>query len=371
MSIPSAGAAYPHDPLTVISGLPTNSTLQILKRQLYANAGAIESTRGGGAHGHLALLLDPTVYLTLSNGIPFVTPVHPGPAPIHPAAATSAVRTEINRIYAQDIADFSLCSKVTTALQRQILAAVNPTYLRALEDPDYGFLQVTPRDMLTHLVSHYGTLTPQELEANRLRLSTAWNPDAPIEDLWGSVANIRRVASEGHAAISDLTTINLLLTMFETSGLLATTTEKFRLRPTDEWTMPTFTTDVTLGNQERIRKLTAGAAGYHGAHAATAGTPAGALAAHTPATPTPQPGASPSTQAAHASAGEYKLYYCWSHGLTTFSQHTSPTCNHKREGHKDTATINNTQGGSMQFRVNTNTNGNRPRSSTSTSSPAN
>jgi len=145
------------------------------------------------------------------------------------------------------------------------------------------------------------------------------------------VANIRRVASEGHAAISDLTTINLLLTMFETSGLLATTTEKFR----------------------------------------TAGNPAGALAAHTPTTPTPQPGSSPSTQAAHASAGEYKLYYCWSHGLTTFSQHTSPTCNHKREGHKDTATINNTQGGSMTFRVNTNTNGNRPRSSTSTSSPAN
>jgi hypothetical protein len=35
--------------------------------------------------------------------------VHPGPAPIHPAAATSAVRTEINRIYAQDITDFSLC----------------------------------------------------------------------------------------------------------------------------------------------------------------------------------------------------------------------------------------------------------------------
>jgi len=347
MSIPSTAAAYPHDPLTVIAGRPNNTTLQVLKRQLYANAGAIESTRGGGAHGHLALLLDPAIYLTLSNGIAFVAPVHPGPMPIHPAAATTAVRAEINRVYAQDITDFSIHNKVTIALQRQILAAVNPTYLRALEDPDYGFLQVTPYDMLNHLVTHYGTLTPQELEANRLNLSTAWNPDAPIEDLWGSVANIRRVASAGQSPIDDISAINILLTMFEKSGLLATTTEKFRLRPTNEWTIPVFTADVTLGNKERVRKLTAGTAGYHGAHAATTGLPGAPSAL---ATTTPPPIASPFTHPA-ASAGEYKLYYCWSHGLTTFSQHTSLTCRNKKEGHKDTATISNQQGGNCFFRV--------------------
>ena len=138
--------------------------------------------------------------------------------------------------------------------------------------------------MLNHPVTHYGTLTPQELEANRLNLSTAWNPDAPIEDLWGSVANIRRVASAGQSPIDDISAINILLTMFEKSGLLATTTEKFRLRPTDEWTIPVFTADVTLGNKERVRKLTAGTAGYHGVHAATTGLPGApsALAATTP-----------------------------------------------------------------------------------------
>jgi hypothetical protein len=53
--------------------------------------------------------------------------------------------------------------------------------------------------------------------------------------------------------------------------------------------MPTFTADVTLGNKERIRKLTVGTVGYHGAHAATTGLPGApiALAANTHATPTP------------------------------------------------------------------------------------
>jgi hypothetical protein len=87
MSVPSTTAAYPHDPLTVIAGRPTYKTLQVLKHQLFANAGTIESMQGGGAHGHLALLLDPAIYLTLSNnGIAFVASMHPGPMPIHPAA---------------------------------------------------------------------------------------------------------------------------------------------------------------------------------------------------------------------------------------------------------------------------------------------
>ena len=73
--------------------------------------------------------------------------------------------------------------------------------------------------------------------------------------------------------------------------------------------MPTFTANVTLGNKERVRKLTAGTAGYHhGAHAATTGLPGApsALAANTHTTPTPPPVASPSTHPATL-AGEYKL----------------------------------------------------------------
>ena len=162
------------------------------------------------------------------------------------------MRTELNCIYAQDISNFSLFNRVSTALlKKQLITAVNPTYLQALEDPDYGFLQVTPCDMLNHLVTQYGTITPQELKANQLSLATSWNPDAPIEDLWGSVANTRHVASAGHSLIDDISTVNSLLTMFEKSSLLATTTtKKICLRPPDEWTMCTFKDDITLGNKE-------------------------------------------------------------------------------------------------------------------------
>jgi hypothetical protein len=39
------------------------------------------------------------------------------------------------------------------------------------------------------------------------------------------------------------------------------------------------------------------------------------------------------------------MYYCWSHGLGTNKNHTGPTCNRKKEGHKDEATADNMMNG--------------------------
>ena len=71
---------FPHETLTPIDGKPTNTTLQILQRQLFTNARSVASTRGGGTHGHLAILLSPADYL-LRAGVLFIVPTHPGPPP--------------------------------------------------------------------------------------------------------------------------------------------------------------------------------------------------------------------------------------------------------------------------------------------------
>jgi hypothetical protein len=57
-------------------------------------------------------------------------------------------------------------------------------YLSIFEDTDFGFSDVSSRTMLTHLQATYGLITPEEIETNRNLLTTAWNPDDPIEDFW-------------------------------------------------------------------------------------------------------------------------------------------------------------------------------------------
>ena len=263
---------FPYATLTPLEGKPTNTTLQILQRQLYTNARAIDSPRGGGTHGHMAMLLSEAEYLARA-GVPFIVPRHPGAAPDAAAGATAAQIAESIRIYNQTLADVTLYNRLSAALTAQIISAVNASFLSALEDPDFGFGDVTPRAMLVHLRTEYGSMTPEELERNRAALSEPWNLDEPIEDLWAKIANIQRVAALGQIPIPNITVITLTLAMLEKTGLLATTTEKFRLRPLDEWTLDLFKAEFKLGNQERVRKLTAGAAGYHGAHNANLTTP--------------------------------------------------------------------------------------------------
>jgi hypothetical protein len=71
-----------------------------------------------------------------------------------------------------------------------------------------------------------------------------------------------------------VTAISLLLDMLETSGLLSSTTEKFWLSEPSTWTLEQFKQEINRGNAERLRRLTTGVAGYHGALANTASTAA-------------------------------------------------------------------------------------------------
>jgi hypothetical protein len=91
--------------------------------------------------------------------------------------------------------------------------------------------------MIWYLDETYGRLTPGDIEANRLVLSTPWNLDRPIEDLWASIDTICCIVDNGKAPITEVTTISLLLDMFETSGLVSSTTEKLLLSEHSTWTL--------------------------------------------------------------------------------------------------------------------------------------
>jgi hypothetical protein len=148
---------------------------------------------------------------------------------VHGTGVTAILHEQINCHYDIDLAAYKLYSKVSNALKHSILLAVEPTFLQALAHYRLVFMTVTPLVLSWHLDETYGRLTPGEIEADRLALSTPWDPDRPIEDLWPSVNTIRRIADDGKAPITEVTAISLLLDMFETSGLLSSTTEKFRL----------------------------------------------------------------------------------------------------------------------------------------------
>jgi len=183
MATPSPTFTLPHPKLTPIVGTPTNTTVKLLTKEVYANAHAVPSTRGGGGHGHIGMIMTPQAYQTLA-GTAFQLPVHPGNSPTIPATQTQYQIAEGVRLYKATIAKLSLAASLREELKKQILAAVDRLYLTILEDTTFGFSEVTVLDMLTHLSTTYSTITRNDLERNRASIATLWSPSDPIKTLW-------------------------------------------------------------------------------------------------------------------------------------------------------------------------------------------
>ena len=88
---------------------------------------------------------------------------------------------------------------------RILLDAVDHQYLSALEDRVLGFATCTPRQLLQHLTTNYGTIKQSDIEKNREQMSDKWTPDQPIETLWARVKNCRDFATLAGGAIKSRT----------------------------------------------------------------------------------------------------------------------------------------------------------------------
>jgi hypothetical protein len=313
----------PHGTFTPIVGVPTAGTIRTLTTEVYANTRAVYSASGGGNNGHLGIAMSPATYLARA-GEAFIPPNHPGVQEDPPAGATGPVVAALNRVYDKAVTTHVTFTNVREKTKRQILEAIEPTYIAILKDPIFGFADVTINEFLTHLTTTYGTLDATEIETNRNLLSEAWNPDRPLEQMWIHIINIRDIASTAGRPINDDTTIQLTLTALRKSGVYDHAITTWEERPEAEHTMANYKSHFIKLDKLRLKRMTAQAAGFHGANQTTGVRP--------PVPPQPAPPAS------NIRSEQTDIHYCWSHGFGQNPNHTSATCANKKEGHQDDAT---------------------------------
>ena len=83
--------------VTKIHGQPTSHDLTNLEREIISILANIPTTLGGGNHGHVGVIMNPTEYNTMTEGTDFVNPVNPGIYPANlalNAAAGARARAE-------------------------------------------------------------------------------------------------------------------------------------------------------------------------------------------------------------------------------------------------------------------------------------
>jgi hypothetical protein len=138
--------------LTKLPGEPTCESLFRLRNELKANAQSVYSNLSDGAHGHLALVLSDAQYALITN-VPFVRPIHPGALDI-PAATPGPMAP----------------------------------YLASIRDRNTNSLRGTVQEVLEHLQTVYGRVSPQMLEDREQELrNTTYNIQHPIDTVFNAV----------------------------------------------------------------------------------------------------------------------------------------------------------------------------------------
>lgn len=349
---------FPYNPLTPINGQPTAFTLTKLKRELVANARSVASSRGTGRHGHLILVLTPEEYTAVTNGAVYEEPNNPGPRPTYPAQASNAQIHAIDTDHKYRSDEYNKFVEVQSGIMKLLLAAVKEPYYSKLKDPLFDYLDVTPRELLAHLTTTYGTVTANDLFINKEVLQAPWNPSDPINSLWDRIRTCQDFARNTMEPLTEAMIILLATKAISASGVMAQYLNEWNRFDPARKTWDNFTEHFDRAEKQRLQELTTQQAGYHNANytAPKFDSPTHQAHATPPQPSTTCPPAAPSTHTytVPIATGENNTVtwsYCWTHGLGKNLEHTSATCKTPSPGHQQDATILKMKGGSTTIQT--------------------
>jgi hypothetical protein len=376
--------SFPNRHIPKIVGIPTYASISEVKASLAQNAATLPTTRGGGMHGYLGMVLSAPVYHTVTGGQVFVLPANPGNVINRNNPTAMQLRT-----HAELLREFREYNNIELALKKQLTESLDPIYLRAVRDPYVGYNNRSLRELVAHLMTLYGNITPPELKDNDTRFNAPWDPNTPFESLIDQIETAVEYADAGNQAYTPEQIVNTAFTLVFNTGLYFDECKLWHRQQAQTWQdFKTFFLQAT--NELRIQQQTAQRAGFHGANAAyepqfDANETAEALANLATATATDRTTfatmsttmatltAQVTTQAAEISKLTKQLAtalsrkttapgtpaepaankprtdqggYCWSHGYYVTPLHTGHTCKKPRDGHQAAATRDNNMGGS-------------------------
>jgi hypothetical protein len=203
MTIPNITETYfQHKVLTKIVGIPTYSNLKILQDELKANASSVTSVLGGGHYGHLGLVLTPAQYNLLPNSAPWVAPPAPGPF-LPTVGATGPQIAAAKEVWRASEKCFDLYHATSKALVSQVVDAIDPMHIRALVNRATGAYTTDLHSILTHLFTAYGTVTPQQVEAQKTAITNMlYSIATPVDVIFNAIDDLVDFAAHGRAPIS-------------------------------------------------------------------------------------------------------------------------------------------------------------------------
>ena len=207
---------FEHPELTRIVGEPSTATLITLQAEVRDNAQSVQSDLGGGANGHLGLVCSDTTYQALvPDSTPYIRPENPGRLQMENDMTQYQI-AQVRDEHAEATRVFREVLGVERALIQQIVVAIEPKYLRALRTPGTNKLNKTVAEILQHLFSTYGDVTPTDLRELTARVENlSFPPDEPVDTIFSEIDDLAAIAEIANSPLTPSQKVNIAYIHFQ------------------------------------------------------------------------------------------------------------------------------------------------------------
>ena len=390
---------FPHETLTPPEGDLNYTSIQLLQKEILANACSVPSNLGGGQHGHGGLACSAIEYTNISNA-PYVRPTLPPPL-VHDNNATGPVMAENNRIYNAALDKYLETNHIERTLLNQILDTLGPDIMAPVTNTTTGIIDRTIPTLFKYLFDTYGNITARSIAtAREAAANQVYDHSKPLTLIFTNYHKFQAMSTAFGTHETDEHLINMVTPMLQNAKIFHTDLRFWNRRPTIEKTWTNFQahfieaqaelkisnphitsteTPASLGYTDpRINVMESLLNDYNLPNTLYAPDPTTNPTPVPPATLAPEP-TPPPTQLANVAAtsdnnqlrllelltkleakvdakakpgktkdkkkGKNIQSYCWTHGACS---HVGKDCNKPATGHKQDATFINMMGGSTK-----------------------
>ena len=232
---------FEYPDLTRIIGEPTTATLITLWNEVKANAQAVHCTLGGGDHGHLGLVCSSETYATLVPGnTPYIKPPNPGRLRIEGTETQYQIAQRKDK-HAEALRIFQEYLGVERALLQQIVAAIEPKYLKTLQNSVTNKIVKSIADIFDYHFETYGDITPQELWHLTTQVESMHvPPNKPVHTIFTEIDDLGTIAKLARALMTEQQKINMAYLLLQQTQVYSNALNRWNQQDFDNQTWENF-----------------------------------------------------------------------------------------------------------------------------------
>ena len=133
------------------------------------------------------------VYAAINDTVPYVRPALPV-LNIQPTDTQYQIAQQRHQ-YAEDLQQYREVQAMERTIIQQIVAAIEPKYLRALRDKGTNRINKSIPQILQYLFDTFGDITPKEFKQLRDQVeSMIFDPTEPVDTIFAEIEDLENIA---------------------------------------------------------------------------------------------------------------------------------------------------------------------------------